>query len=108
MKNTTSKAVSEEDHPNCTGSNYTDNQNGNELESTFDPRLREAENYYKYISEHLNNEVQMYEEKLKNIQQTNQALKQNLIDMDKEKQRIIVEFHERYRKLSVNVELYVF
>lgn len=108
MSKATTKVHCDNDRQNCAVSNPAGNHDGNTLECTVDPRMKEAQAHYQYVSEHLENELKMYNDKLCSIQLTNKALKQNLIDMDKEKQRIIIEFHEHYRKLNVNVKLYVF
>ncbi len=70
-------------------------------ESSSDTGLKAGINYCKYLSRQMQNEMTAWEEKLDSIRQINKKLKQNVIDLDTEKQNMVMKFQEEFRKYDV-------
>lgn len=54
--------------------------------------------YFRFISREMENQINELEKAIENITATNRTQKQNIMDMQIQKQKMLSEFHEQYRK----------
>lgn len=62
--------------------------------------LQAGINYCRSMAEQMTDEIKSLQEKYDSTRQTNRVLKQNLVDLENEKQKLIADFQEDFRKFN--------
>lgn len=69
-------------------------------ETMITSSLQAGINYCRCMADQMFDEIKGLQEQWDSTRQTNRVLKQNLIDLDNEKQKLIANFHEEFRKFA--------
>ncbi|KAK7590197.1 hypothetical protein V9T40_001810 [Parthenolecanium corni] len=68
--------------------------------TTITSSLQAGINYCQNMADQMMEEIRSLQEKYDSTRQTNRVLKQNLVDLENEKQRLIADFQEDFRKFD--------
>lgn len=76
--------------------------------TTITSSLQAGINYCQNMADQMMEEIRSLQEKYDSTRQTNRVLKQNLVDLENEKQRLIADFQEDFRKFDSLNSSYVY
>lgn len=66
-----------------------------------EPALREGLKMCRYMGEQLSRELKKWQEKYDGTRQTHTRLKQNVVNLENEKQKIVLKFEEKCRQYEL-------